>query len=362
MKKLFKKNWYFIVPYLIFTIIVLALSIIKVPYNLSTPGSVNSVANVIEIDNGFKESGSFNTVAVFSHNKISILKYLLGKTHKSFRVYPASKSYDMNLANQIKSGKIQKEVSINNALISAYTLMGKELNYEYNGKIIDILSIYAPKQLKIGDIITEFNGNKVTTDIDFLKGLKNIPCDENHKEFTMKVVRDNKEIFLNDTFNYKIKDADGLEYFYLGISTYDYYIIDSSNANPNYKIKSSSTLGPSGGLLQALMICSALSNEDITGGLKIAGTGEVTAMGEVGEIGSMYQKIYTAFYNDVDIFFAPIKRNLDGSIDYENSSNYVEAIKAYEDLGKPTNLEIVPVASLKEAYDYLVKRNVEKSL
>ena len=66
----------------------------------------------------------------------------------------------MNISN-----KITYHNSIYNALISGYKAAGYDDIIDensYKGYIIHTLSTYAPKELKIGDIITEFNGVKFT--------------------------------------------------------------------------------------------------------------------------------------------------------------------------------------------------------
>ena len=51
--------------------------------------------------------------------------------------------------------------------------------------------------------------------------------------------------------------------------------------------------------------------------------------------------------------------NDENKIDLDRSKNYKEALRAYEDLNKPNNLKIVPVATLDEAITYLLELNYE---
>ena len=63
---------------------------------------------------------------------------------------------------------------------------------------------------------------------------------------------------------------------------------------PAVRIRADHIGGPSAGLMFALEILNQLTPEDLTRGLKIAGTGTLSAEGEVGQIGGVEQKVMAA--------------------------------------------------------------------
>ena len=63
--------------------------------------------------------------------------------------------------------------------------------------------------------------------------------------------------------------------------------------------------GPSAGLMFALGILDKLGPESLTGGLYIAGTGEISTEGDVGAIGGISQKIAAAEAKGADAFLVP---------------------------------------------------------
>ena len=63
--------------------------------------------------------------------------------------------------------------------------------------------------------------------------------------------------------------------------------------------------GPSAGMMLALGTYDKLTPGALTGGERIAGTGTITADGEVGAIGGIRQKMYGAQEADADWFLAP---------------------------------------------------------
>lgn len=93
--------------------------------------------------------------------------------------------------------------------------------------------------------------------------------------------------------------------------------------------------GPSAGLMYTLAIIEVLTPGDLTGGRVVAGTGTVDVDGNVGAIGGVRQKVVAAEAAGAEVMLVP-------------ESNYDEA------LGAPrSDLELVPVATVADALDYL---------
>ena len=88
--------------------------------------------------------------------------------------------------------------------------------------------------------------------------------------------------------------------------------------------------GPSAGLMFALGILDKLEPGSLTGGRHVAGTGEITPDGKVGEIGGIQQKMRGAREAGATVFLSP-------------AGNCREAKRA-----KPSGLTVVKVATLKE--------------
>lgn len=65
--------------------------------------------------------------------------------------------------------------------------------------------------------------------------------------------------------------------------------------------------GPSAGMMFALGIIDKLTDDDLTGGKSIAGTGTINAQGEVGPIGGIVHKLYGARDEGAKYFLAPEK-------------------------------------------------------
>jgi PDZ domain-containing protein len=93
--------------------------------------------------------------------------------------------------------------------------------------------------------------------------------------------------------------------------------------------------GPSAGLMFALAIIDKLKPEDLTGGVFIAGTGEIDDEGKVGPIGGIPQKLVAAKSAGAKVFLTP-------------EANCGEALK-----NVPDGLRLVKVKALDDALSSL---------
>ena len=228
----------------------------------------------------------------------------------------------------------------------------------FKGYIIHTLSTYAPKELKLGDIITKFNGidlKGLTGINEFEKIVNQTIFEKKFFPITVERVETINGKTVTNRYDYEITtdyfyNKEDIKYAAFGIYTYE-YIIPKMNGNfPDYKWNYGDSIGPSGGLMQSLYVYEQLTNTNLTKNKKIVGTGTVDAYGNAGAIGGIYQKVITAYLTGADIFFVPVS-SIDPLI-YQNELNYIEAKKSYDNLGK-TKMKLVVVSNLEDIIMYL---------
>ena len=93
--------------------------------------------------------------------------------------------------------------------------------------------------------------------------------------------------------------------------------------------------GPSAGMMMALNVYNLLTENDITAGNKIAGTGTIEIDGSVGPVGGVKQKVIAAKKANASLILVP-------------TANFSEA-NIYSD----ENTSIIAVDSFKEALDVI---------
>ena len=93
--------------------------------------------------------------------------------------------------------------------------------------------------------------------------------------------------------------------------------------------------GPSAGMMFTLEIMNQLSEQDLTKGFRIAGTGTIDQEGNVGAIGGIKQKVYGAIDAGATVVFIP-------------ADNYDDALLAAGD-----EITVVKVETIDDPLDYL---------
>ena len=74
------------------------------------------------------------------------------------------------------------------------------------------------------------------------------------------------------------------------------------------RVRSRGVTGPSAGLMLGLTVMDRLLERDLTRGMQVAGTGQLSAGGRVDPVGAVAQKAAAARQADADLFFVPLKQ------------------------------------------------------
>lgn len=317
--------------YLIIIILSLIIFNIKLPYYVLAPGGIIPIDDRIETENQQDTKGSINLLYVtqYDGNVSSLLLSLLMKN------WDIEKLEEVQLSNETSEelhirNKIMLDNSIQNAIFVAYKAAGKEV------KIIDkkniIIGTTEDNKLKINDEILTINDLEVD-DINTLKNVINNT--EVGNTIKLKVKRDNQEL----EFDIPVTLKNNMKVIgIVMITNYEYEL------DPEIEIKfKDSEGGSSGGVMMAVSIYNTITEEDITKGLNIAGTGTIDIDGNVGEIDGIKYKIMGAVKNNIDIVFVP-NGNYEEAINTKKSNNY--------------DIEIVSIQTFDDVINYLT--NYEK--
>lgn len=313
--------------YLITLLVALIVFNIKLPYYVLAPGGIIPIDNRIEVDNNKTHSdGSINLLYV-SQYEGNISSLLLSLFMKNWDV---EKLEEVQLSDESpkelhKRNKIMLDNSIQNAIFVAYNHVGKEINITNKKNMV--IGVTEKNNLKINDEIISVNDIEVEN-INTLKNvIDNTKVGEKVK---VKLIRDNKELELN--IPVILKDNQKVIGVAM-ITNYEYEL--DPKLDINFK---ESEGGASGGVMMAVSIYNAITEKDITNGLKIAGTGAIDIDGNAEEIDGVKYKIMGAVKNNVDVVFVP-------------SGNYDEALKTKKD--NNYDIEIVSIDKFEDVINYL---------
>lgn len=325
IKSFIKYNYKF----LIFLTVLIFLFYYEFPYIIYKSGGTIDLENRVIVDTEYTEKGSLSmsyVTAMKGTPAFLLLSYVMPDwdIYKMEEITGAGNDYD----DVLEIGKEYLNEGIDNAIMSAFREAGYGLTIKDTINKVMYISSEADTDILVGDRVIAINEEEVET-LDEVKNYINTLEEDSKVE--VKVINDNKE-YIRYAKIYRAEDNT----LKIGISfktTYDY----ETEIPVTVKMKDNES-GSSGGLMMSLAIYNALTEEDITKGLNIVGTGSINSDGIVEEIGGVKYKVLGASKKGADIFLCP-KENYEEAI----------AIKNKRDL----DLEIVSVSTLSDAINYL---------
>jgi len=180
------------------------------------------------------------------------------------------------------------------ATAAALTELGYDVGAELSvHSVID--GAAAEGILEEGDLILEANGDDLT-DVSSLRSVVN---EAEGDPVELLIERDGEQQTVEVTPKETTAD-DGEKTWVLGVNLmtdYDFPI--------DVTIQLNNVGGPSAGMMFALGIIDTLTPGELNGGEQVAGTGTITADGQVGPIGGIRQKMWGALDAGADWFLAP---------------------------------------------------------
>lgn len=323
---------------LVITLTFFLLTTLDLPYYIYKPGHADRLENMVEIEKGFHGKGDLHLVTV-SGGQATPIQYLFAKIMDYNEIVPIDEARPEGITDEeyMNHQLMMMENSQQSSTVVAYRAAGKEYSIEYNGvHVIGVVEdMPADGVIEPGDRITRIDGEQMKEANDMVEYVQ---TKKDQDTIELEIERDGQQLIKTIEVVSFANDEDKVG---VGIQlvTDQKVVVD-----PPVHIKSGNIGGPSAGLMFSLEMYNQLTEEDITKGYHIAGTGEIDFDGNVGRIGGIDKKIVAAHREGIEIFFAP---NESGS----NESNYQLAKKTAEQIG--TTMTIVPIDTFDEALTYL---------
>lgn len=324
IKEYYKNIIFFVLLYIIF--------MWPVDFYILTGGGIMEVGDRIEVENSNNSKGSFN-LAYVTETKGTTATYLLSyiiSDWKRLKVSDYTYDNEEDIEDVSFRGNIDLLNSNDNAIKNAYLKANKSYKVIKKHFYVYYVDKENKNDLKVGDEILSLEGEKIN-DLNTFKD--KLSSYKENDQITLLVKRNNKEKKVRATI-YK-KDNQLVMGIYINT-------INKYETDPKVKIKfKKSESGPSGGIIETLDIYNKLVKEDITKGLKIAGTGEIDSIGNVLTIGEVKYKLLGAEKEKADVFIVP------------EGENYNTCKKIKKE--KKLKIKIIGVKTFDEALDELSK-------
>jgi PDZ domain-containing protein len=321
---------------------------ISMPYYAMSPGPVADVSDYVSVEQPSQTTkGELMFLTVSLQPDVNLIEWIAAKLDARVDLTPVENIRPAGVSQEeLRTQNIDlMERSKENAKVVALTQLGYDVVYKGSGALVTatIEDSAAEGVLEPGDVIVAVDGETVefrNDAVDLIGG--RAPGDE----VTLTIERPREEDSeVIDTLDltlelgpYRYIDEDGntvedSDRGMAGVMLTDAHVdvvlpvevdIDSQNIG-----------GPSAGMMFTLEIIDELTEEDLTHGRRIAGTGTIKADGEVGPIGGMRQKTFGAIDAGAEYLLVP-------------SQNYDEAVAAAGD-----DIVVVEVSNIEDALAFL---------
>ena len=317
--------------------------LIPVPYVIFGPGpTLNTLGStsgkpLITISGHptYPTSGHLNMVTVGvtggPGRKLNIFRALAAWLNPDEAVVPESEVFPPGQSAKQSQQQDTQEMTSSQQLATAAALTELHIPYATEVVVVQTVSGYpADGVLEVGDVITAVDG-KTVTGPSSLTGL--IYAHQAGSTLTLTIDRN------GTTRQVRVGTKESGGHPVMGVVIQQQYKFPFT-----VTISVGGIGGPSAGMMFALGILDKLTKLDLTGGKFIAGTGEITASGQVQAIGGIQQKMVGARDAGATIFLTPAS----------NCSNTTGAV--------PAGLRLVEVSTLTQAVDYLEDIKAGKSV
>jgi len=320
---------------LIITAILILLNLIPTSYVLVIPGQAYNLSEYITVENGEKDAEGqlfLTSTAIINAN---LLLYLYGFIDPNIDLKNKDSETLLNL-NQKSYIDIMDKLMQESQMISKIVALRKAgYSPEISGGGILVNGILencpAENKLLPGDVIIKIDEQFAYTLEELSKIIRNYDPNQ-----IVKIT------FLRNNATYSTSiplielpgtdDKTGI----IGIGIY----ADTKDLQCKFPLKIEISLdkikGPSASLMIALEILNQLTENDLTGSLLIAGTGNLSIDGRINEVDGIKQKIISAKKKKADLFLVPQK-------------NYSEALKFSQ------GIRIIPVDDFDDIIMTLIK-------
>ncbi len=309
---------------------------IKVPFYTLSPGPVYDSSNFVEVPDATGEADGEIFFLTVSLKEANVFEYLAGLVNPSVSISPRENIRPtgvspLDLRRENLAGMEQSKLD---AKFVALTTLGYEPTYIGTGALTieTVPDSAADGVLLANDVIIEMDGRPIAFRDDVLAAM----ADKEIGDVVIVVVErtgDDGTIAVLELTLVLGPHVDDPDLPMIGV------LLDNSPPIVEFPVKvridSQNIGGPSAGAMFTLQIINELTDEDITGGRRIAGTGTIRRDGTVGPIGGVRQKVFGAIDAGAIVVFVP-------------ADNFDDAVEAAGD-----RIHVVALTTIDDALDYL---------
>lgn len=279
----------------LFVVSAVIAGVVRLPYDSIGPGSTRAVNDLVAVrgHETYPPDGEILYATVSVRERVNVLQALVGWLDPDTDVIP-----EENVRGDIPPDRYRQlnVEAMSDSKTTAEVLALTHLGYTDLGVGAQVESISpespAAAVLRTDDVIVAIDDGPVRTSSDVVAAIRaHVPSDV----VRIRLTRGPETLVVEATL---AQADDGRPLLGVRLSTKVALPFDIT-------IDSGSVVGPSAGLAYALELLDVLTAGELTGGMKVAATGEVAPSGAVGPVGGVAQKVITVKRAGAKVFLVP---------------------------------------------------------
>ena len=324
MKTFFEKNKLLKIILITYTFAIFPFGFVKSDYYFMSPGPPYQWNIEIENVQTYEYEGNLYQLTV-RRDEANYFVYAWARLNSQIDLYPR----EVILPDGVTPQELS-EISIQNMMTSenvAIAVALDSLNYEIQSEgdgvlVVGLLDDSPVKDKLIkNDLIVSINNVLVKSVSEFISMLRtyeigdivNIGLIRNEQELTI-------ETKLIEHVEYENEPMVG----FLASTPNQQFIFPFE-----VDIKTGNVGGPSAGMMMALNVYNLLTEDDITNGKKIAGTGTIEIDGSIGPVGGVKQKVIAAKRANAGLILVPTANYEEASV-FADDNTQIVAVDSFD--------------------------------
>ena len=324
MEKFFKKNKLLKITLITYTFLIFPFGFAKSDYYFMSPGPPYQWNIEIENVETYEYDGNLYQLTV-RRDEANYFVYAWARLNSQIDLYPREVILPDGVTPQeLSEISIQNMVTSENVAIAvALDSLNYEIESEGDGVLVVGLLDDSPVKDKLikNDLIVSINNELVKSVSEFISMLRtyeigdivNIGLIRNEQELTI-------ETKLIEHVEYENEPMVG----FLASTPNQQFIFPFE-----VDIKTGNVGGPSAGMMMALNVYNLLTEDDITNGKKIAGTGTIEIDGSIGPVGGVKQKVIAAKRANAGLILVPTANYEEASV-FADDNTQIVAVDSFD--------------------------------
>ena len=324
MEKFFKKNKLLKITLITYTFLIFPFGFAKSDYYFMSPGPPYQWNIEIENVETYEYDGNLYQLTV-RRDEANYFVYAWARLNSQIDLYPREVILPDGVTPQeLSEISIQNMVTSENVAIAvALDSLDYEIESEGDGVLVVGLLDDSPVKDKLikNDLIISINNELVRSASEFISMLRTYEIGD---IVNIGLIRDEQELTIETKLIEHVEYENEPMVGFLASTPNQQFIFPFE-----VDIKTGNVGGPSAGMMMALNVYNLLTEDDITNGKKIAGTGTIEIDGSIGPVGGVKQKVIAAKRANAGLILVPIANYEEASV-FADDNTQIVAVDSFD--------------------------------